>query len=59
MSLRARCMENSSRQNEPIQVTLKVTGILEKLSVPYLIGGSFASALYGMIRTMQDSDIIT
>jgi len=46
-------------QNEPIEVTLKVTGVLEKLGVPYLIGGSFASTLYGMIRTTQDSDIIT
>lgn len=46
-------------QNEPIEVTLKVTGILEKLGVPYLIGGSLASTLYGMIRTTQDSDIIT
>ena len=46
-------------QNEPIEVTLKVTGLLEKLGVPYLIGGSLASTLYGMIRTTQDSDIIT
>ncbi len=46
-------------QNEPIEVTLKVTGVLEKLGVPYLIGGSLASTLYGMVRTTQDSDIIT
>jgi hypothetical protein len=45
-------------QNEPIEVTLKVTGVLEKLGVPYLIGGSLASTLYGMVRTTQDSDII-
>ncbi|MBI4314533.1 MAG: hypothetical protein HY679_01260 [Chloroflexi bacterium] len=46
-------------QNEPVEVTLKVTGVLEKLGVPYLIGGSLASTLYGMVRTTQDSDIIT
>mgnify|MGYP001465354168 CR=1 FL=1 len=46
-------------QNDPIAVTLKVTGVLEKLGVPYLIGGSLASTLYGMVRTTQDSDIIT
>lgn len=46
-------------QNDPIEVTLKVTGALEKLGVPYLIGGSLASTLYGMVRTTQDSDIIT
>lgn len=45
-------------QNEPIEVTLKVTGVFEKLGVPYLIGGSLASTLYGMVRTTQDSDII-
>ena len=46
-------------QNEPVEVTLKVTGVLEKLCIRYLIGGSLASTLYGMIRTTQDSDIIT
>ena len=45
-------------QNEPVEVTLKVTSVLEKLGVPYLIGGSLASTLYGMVRTTQDSDII-
>src|SRR5271157_923937 len=45
-------------QNEPVEVTLKVTGFFEKLGVPYLIGGSLASILYGMVRTTQDSDII-
>ncbi len=44
--------------NEPIEVTLKVTGILEELGIPYLIGGSLASTLYGMIRATQDSDIV-
>jgi len=46
-------------QNEPVEVTLKVTGVLEKLGVPYLIGGSLASSLYGMVRSTQDSDVIT
>jgi hypothetical protein len=45
-------------KNEPIEVTLKVTGVLEQLGIPYLIGGSLASTLYGMVRTTQDSDII-
>jgi len=46
-------------QSEPIEVTLKVTNVLEKLGVPYVVGGSLASTLYGMVRTTQDSDIIT
>ncbi len=45
-------------QNEPVEVTLIVTGVFEKLGVPYLIGGSLASTLYGMIRTTQDADIV-
>jgi hypothetical protein len=45
-------------QNEPIEVTLKVTDIFENLGIPYLIGGSLASTLYGMVRTTQDSDIV-
>lgn len=38
-------------QNEPLEVTLKVTDVFERLGVPYLIGGSLASTLYGMVRT--------
>jgi hypothetical protein len=33
-------------QNEPIEVTLLVTGVFETLGIPYLIGGSLASTLY-------------
>jgi hypothetical protein len=51
-------MEKRPMQNEPVEVTLKVTTLLEQLGVPYLIGGSLASALYGMVRTTQDSDIV-
>jgi len=45
-------------QNEPIEVTFMVTQVLEKLNIPYLISGSLASTLYGMVRTTQDSDIV-
>ncbi len=45
-------------QNEPLEVTLKVTNVFEKLGVPHLIGGSLASTLHGMPRTTQDSDIV-
>jgi len=45
-------------QNEPIEVTIQVTRVLEKLNIPYLIGGSLASTLYGMVRTTQNSDIV-
>jgi hypothetical protein len=45
-------------QNEPLEVTFLVTQVLEKLCIPYFIGGSLASTLYGMVRTTQDSDIV-
>jgi hypothetical protein len=45
-------------QNEPLEVTLKVTRTLEELGIPYLIAGSLASTLYGMVRTTQNSDIV-
>jgi hypothetical protein len=44
--------------NDPVEVTLEVTQVLEALDVQYLIGGSLASTLYGMVRTTQDSDIV-
>jgi len=51
-------MGNPAVLYEPVEVTLKVTDVFEKLGVPYLIGGSLASTLYGMVRTTQDSDIV-
>jgi len=44
--------------NEPAQVTSIVTSVLEGLGIRYLIGGSLASTIYGMVRMTQDSDII-
>jgi len=41
-------------QNEPIEVTLKVTNAFEQLGIPYLIAGSLASTLYGMVRTTME-----
>jgi hypothetical protein len=43
---------------EPISVTLLVTKVFEKLNIPYLIGGSIASTIYGMVRTTQDVDMV-
>jgi hypothetical protein len=51
-------MVKSAMLPEPIAVTVKVTRLLEKLGIPYLIGGSLASTLYGMVRTTQGSDIV-
>lgn len=43
---------------EPIQVTLKVVRAFEHLGIPYLIGGSLASAVYGQIRATMDADLV-
>jgi hypothetical protein len=43
---------------EPALITARVTGAQEKLQVRYLMGGSLASTLHGMVRTTQDSDIV-
>ncbi len=43
---------------EPIAITLRVIQELDKLNVPYLIGGSLASALYGEPRATIDADVV-
>ncbi len=42
---------------EPISVTLLVVEVLEKLGVSYLIGGSLASTLHGVVRATLDADL--
>jgi len=44
--------------SEPIQVTLKVVLTFERLGIPYLIGGSFASAIHGIVRATMDVDLV-
>ena len=43
---------------EPVAVTLRVIEALESLRVPYLIGGSWASAVHGVARTTMDADLV-
>ena len=44
--------------NEPVQVTMEVIHALEKLHIPYVIGGSLASAVHGVMRATMDTDIV-
>lgn len=44
--------------NEPIAVTLLVIDALDALGVPYLIGGSLASAVHGVLRATLDTDLV-
>ena len=43
---------------ESVSVIMLVVEIFERLGIPYLIGGSMASALYGVARSTLDADII-
>lgn len=43
---------------EAVRITLLVTGVLDALNIPYVIGGSMASILHGMLRTTMDVDIV-
>lgn len=44
--------------SEKREVVLKVIRVLDELGIPYLIGGSFASALYGLPRSTNDADLV-
>ena len=46
------------QDDNALTVTLEVVVILEQLKIPYLIGGSMASALHGFSRTTLDSDLV-
>jgi hypothetical protein len=43
---------------EPIPALVLVIDALEALGVPYFIGGSVASAIYGVLRTTVDADLV-
>jgi hypothetical protein len=43
---------------QDIAVLEKLTDVLDKLNIAYVIGGSFASSAYGTVRFTQDADII-
>ena len=43
---------------EPVAVTLLVIEALDALDVPYLIGGSLASAVHGVARATMDTDLV-
>ena len=43
---------------EPVQVTKIVAEVFERLQIPYFVGGSLASSLYGIPRATADVDII-
>ena len=45
-------------QGDSIQVMLLVTDILEKMGIPYAVGGSLSSSVHGVMRSTLDVDIV-
>jgi hypothetical protein len=43
---------------EPLRVTLAVAKALERMGIPYFVGGSLASSAHGVARATLDADII-
>ena len=43
---------------EAFSATLQVTRLLDEMQVPYVIGGSVASTVHGLVRTTVDVDIV-
>ncbi len=43
---------------EPLAVTLQVVDALEQVGATYVIGGSLASTVHGVVRTTLDTDIV-
>lgn len=39
-------------------MVLSVVDVFERLHIPYLVGGSMASALYGVARSTLDVDLV-
>jgi hypothetical protein len=45
-------------QGDTTHITLLVTQTLERLGIPYAVGGSLASSLHGVMRSTLDVDIV-
>lgn len=44
--------------HSPYDILLRITQVLDRLTVKYVIGGSFASSLRGMVRATNDVDVV-
>jgi hypothetical protein len=51
-------MTTTDMLSDPLQITLKVATVFEDLEIAYLIGGSLASSLYGVVRSTMDADLV-
>jgi hypothetical protein len=53
-----RLTQKKIMNTEPIQVMMLVTKIFNQMEIPYLVGGSLASAIHGVNRTTLDVDLV-
>jgi hypothetical protein len=44
--------------SESLKTVLRVVDVLEELSIPYHLGGSFASSMHGVPRQTRDADLV-
>ena len=51
-------MSFDEQLGDAVVATLRVTAVLESLSVEYLVGGSLASSLHGVPRSTDDADLV-
>jgi hypothetical protein len=61
--MNARCLNNSfsnamASAESPEQVIQRFAAILEKVRIPYMLTGSFASGFHGAPRATQDIDLV-
>lgn len=43
---------------QTVDIALMVTDTLDRLGIPYLVGGSLVSIMYGMVRYTNDADLV-
>jgi hypothetical protein len=48
----------SANQAEPLEVLLAVVAVLDRVRVPYVVGGSIASSVFGEPRASADVDLL-
>ena len=44
--------------SDPLAVVARLAQVFDDLKIPYVVGGSFASSLYGIPRATQDVDLM-
>ncbi|MEW6213313.1 MAG: hypothetical protein AB1631_33760 [Acidobacteriota bacterium] len=46
------------KETDKVDALLRVLLVFDKMNIPYVIGGSFASSIHGMPRSTNDADVL-